>query len=45
MDINIKINKVKEILKNKKIALAFSAGADSTLLAYLAKEAGAIILC
>lgn len=44
MDINIKINKVKEILKNKKIALAFSAGADSTLLAYLAKEAGADVL-
>ena len=44
MDKNIKINKVKEILKNKKIALAFSAGADSTLLAYLAKEAGADVL-
>ena len=44
MDINIKINKVKEILKNKKIALAFTAGADSTLLAYLAKEAGADVL-
>ena len=44
MDTNIKINKVKEILKNKKIALAFSAGADSTLLAYLAKEAGADVL-
>ena len=41
MNINVKINRVKEILKDKKIALAFSAGADSTLLAYLAKEAGA----
>ena len=44
MNINVKINRVKEILKNKKIALAFSAGADSTLLAYLAKEAGADVL-
>lgn len=44
MDLDIKINKVKEILKNKKIALAFSGGADSTLLAYLAKEAGADVL-
>lgn len=36
---NQKIEKVKEILKDyRKIALAFSAGADSTLLAYLAKE-------
>ena len=41
MNTNRKIEKVKEILKNhQKIALAFSGGADSTLLAYLAKEAG-----
>ena len=41
MDTNIKINKVKEIFKDYgKVALAFSGGADSTLLAYLAKEAG-----
>lgn len=41
MDTNPKIEKVKEILKNyNKLALAFSGGADSTLLAYLAKEAG-----
>jgi uncharacterized protein len=44
MNINVKINRVKEILKDKKIALAFSAGADSTLLAYLAKEADADVL-
>ena len=41
MNTNIKINKVKEIFKDYgKVALAFSGGADSTLLAYLAKEAG-----
>ena len=39
-----KINRVKEILKNKKIALAFSGGADSTLLAYLAKESDCDLL-
>ena len=40
-----KIEKVKGILKNyEKIALAFSAGADSTLLAYLAKESGCEVL-
>ncbi len=40
-----KIEKVKEILKGyRKVALAFSGGADSTLLAYLAKEAGADVL-
>ncbi len=44
MNINQKIEKVKEILNNKKIALAFSGGADSTLIAHLAKEAGADVL-
>lgn len=45
MNTNIKINKVKEIFKDYgKVALAFSGGADSTLLAYLAKEAGADVL-
>ena len=45
MNTNQKIGKVKEILKNhNKIALAFSGGADSTLLAYLAKEAGCDVL-
>ena len=43
MNTNIKINKVKEIFKDYgKVALAFSGGADSTLLAYLAKEAGVV---
>lgn len=36
--INHKIEKVKEILTGKKIAISFSGGADSTLLAYLAKD-------
>ena len=45
MNTNIKINKVKEIFKDYgKVALAFSGGADSTLLAYLAKEAGCDVL-
>ena len=45
MNTNQKIEKVKEIFKNyEKVALAFSGGADSTLLAYLAKEAGADVL-
>ncbi len=37
-NINHKIEKVKEILTGKKIAISFSGGADSTLLAYLAKD-------
>lgn len=36
--IDYKIEKVKEILANKKIAISFSGGADSTLLAHIAKE-------
>ena len=45
MNTNQKIEKVKEILKNhQKIALAFSGGADSTLLAYLAKEVDCDVL-
>ena len=44
MNTNDKINKVKEIFKDKKVAIAFSGGADSTLLVHLAKEAGADIL-
>lgn len=37
-NINHKIEKVKEILAGRKIAISFSGGADSTLLAYLAKD-------
>lgn len=45
MNTNQKIEKVKEILKDhQKVALAFSGGADSTLLAYLAKEADCDVL-
>ncbi len=33
-----KIKKVKKILKNQKIAIAFSGGADSTLISYLAQK-------
>ena len=33
-----KIESVKNQLKNKKVAIAFSGGADSTLISYLAKE-------
>lgn len=45
MNANPKIEKLKENLKSKgKIALAFSGGADSTLLAYLAKEVGCDVL-
>ena len=45
MNSNQKIEKVKEIMKKyEKVALAFSGGADSTLLAYLAKEAGCDVL-
>ena len=38
MEYGEKINKLKEILKNKKVALAFSGGADSSLLADILKE-------
>lgn len=38
MEVEEKINRVKEIIKGKKIAIAFSGGADSTLVSYLAKE-------
>ena len=44
MNTNDKINKVKEIFKDKKVAIAFSGGADSTLLIHLAKESNADIL-
>ncbi len=39
-----KINKVKDFFKNRKVAIAFSGGADSTLLVHLAKQSNADIL-
>ncbi|WP_299525067.1 ATP-dependent sacrificial sulfur transferase LarE [uncultured Methanobrevibacter sp.] len=38
MNLDEKVKKVKNILKNRKVAIAFSGGADSTLLAYLASK-------
>ena len=44
MNTKDKINKVKDIFKDKKVAIAFSGGADNTLLIHLAKESNADIL-
>lgn len=38
MDLKEKIDKVKNIIKDKRIVIAFSGGADSTLMAYIAKD-------
>jgi len=38
MDLEDKINIVKGILKDKKVAIGFSGGADSTLMAHLSSE-------
>lgn len=38
MILNEKIENVKNLLKDKKVAIAFSGGADSTLLAYLSSK-------
>ncbi|GLI11944.1 TIGR00268 family protein [Methanobrevibacter arboriphilus] len=44
MNLTKKIEKVEEILKGKDIVIAFSGGADSTLIAYLAKKVANNIL-
>ena len=38
MNLQEKINNVKNFIKDKKIAISFSGGADSTLIAYLAAQ-------
>ena len=38
MQLEDKVNIVKDILKDKQVAIGFSAGADSTLLAYLSSK-------
>jgi len=38
MELQQKIEKVKEYLKDKEVLVAFSGGADSTLVAEIAKE-------
>jgi len=38
MDFDEKIKKVENILKGKKVAIAFSGGADSTMIAYIANK-------
>lgn len=41
MDIEDKIDIVKDILKDKNVAIGFSGGADSTLIAYLSSKVAA----
>ena len=44
MNLEDKIEIVKDILKDKKVAIGFSGGADSTLIAYLASEVSSDVL-
>lgn len=44
MNFEKKIKIVKEILKNKKVALGFSGGADSTFIAYIASKVSSDVL-
>lgn len=44
MNLEEKINIVKDILKDRKVAVGFSGGADSTLIAYLASQVSADVL-
>ena len=44
MKLEDKIEIVKDILKDKKVAIGFSGGADSTLIAYLASKVSSDVL-
>ena len=44
MTLEDKIEIVKDILKDKKVAIGFSGGADSTLIAYLASKVSSDVL-
>ncbi|WP_296860659.1 ATP-dependent sacrificial sulfur transferase LarE [uncultured Methanobrevibacter sp.] len=44
MTLKDKIEIVKDILKDKKVAIGFSGGADSTLIAYLASKVSSDVL-
>ena len=44
MNLEDKINIVKDILKDKKVAIGFSGGAYSTLIAYLASKVSKDVL-
>ena len=44
MKLEEKIETVEDILKDKKVAVGFSGGADSTLIAYLASKVSSDVL-